>query len=88
MSRPICCEGDATTHGGKVIKASGSFTIDGRRVVRVGDLVACPIPGHAINPIIEGEGTMLDEGIPVVLHGHHSACGCVVICTANATVVA
>jgi uncharacterized Zn-binding protein involved in type VI secretion len=31
---------------------------------------------------------MLDEGIPVVLHGHHSACGCAVICTANATVAA
>ena len=46
MDRPICCEGDMTTHGGKVIKASGSFTIDGRRVARIGDLVSCPLHGH------------------------------------------
>ena len=45
MNRPVCCEGDATTHGGKVI-----------------------------------------EGIPLVLHGHHSLCGCAVVCNANAIV--
>lgn len=86
MSRPICCESDATTHGGRVIKASGSFTIDGRRVARLGDLVLCPM--HGVNPIIEGDTATLDEGLPLALHGHHSACGCSLICNANATVAA
>ena len=86
MNRSICCEGDATTHGGRVIKASGSFTIDGRRVVRVGDLVLCPVQG--VNPMIEGDSATRDEGIPLVLHGHHSLCGCAVVCNANATVAA
>jgi len=86
MTRPICCEGDATTHGGKVVQASGSFTIDGRRIARVGDQVSCP--RHGANALVEGDAATLDEGIPVVLHGHHSACGCAVICTVNATVAA
>lgn len=84
MSRPVCCENDATTHGGKVIKASGSFTIDGRRVARLGDLVLCPM--HGVNPIIEGDTATLDEGLPLALHGHRSACGSALICNANATV--
>ena len=84
MDRPICCEGDMTTHGGKVIKASGSFTIDGRRVARIGDLVSCPL--HGINPIIQGDTATLDESIPLTLHGHKSACTSMVICTVNATV--
>ena len=86
MSRPICCEGDATSHDGKVVIVSGSFTIDGRRVARVGDMVMCP--AHGMNPILEGDSTTLDEGIPLTLHGHHSACGSAVICNVNATVAA
>ncbi|MET3135490.1 putative Zn-binding protein involved in type VI secretion [Oxalobacteraceae bacterium GrIS 1.11] len=86
MSRPICCEGDATSHGGKVVQASGSFTIDGRRIARVGDTVSCP--RHGDNKIVEGDGTSLDEGIPIALHGHHGACGCALICTVNATIAA
>lgn len=86
MARPICCEGDATTHGGKVVHASGSFTIDGRRVARMGDSLSCP--KHGPSKIIEGDGSTLDEGIPLALHGHRGGCGCAVICNANATVAA
>jgi len=84
MNLPICCLGDATTHGGRVVKVSGSFTIDGRQVARVGDLVACP--AHGVNPIIQGDGATLDESIPLTLHGHATACGSKVICNVNATV--
>lgn len=84
MTRPICCEGDFTTHGGRVISASGSFTIDGRRAARLGDILSCPM--HGIIKIVEGDSATLDEGIPLALHGHHGACGCAVIGTANATV--
>ena len=84
MGKPFCCEGDATTHGGKVVVVSGSFTIDGRRVARVGDMVMCPV--HGMNPLTEGDGQTLDEQIALTLHGHHSACGSAVICTVNATV--
>lgn len=84
MTLPICCEGDLTTHGGKVVKASGSFTIDGRRAARLGDPLTCPM--HGISVIVQGDAATLDEGIPLALHGHRGACGCAVICNVNATV--
>ncbi|WP_211443279.1 PAAR domain-containing protein [Collimonas humicola] len=84
MSRSISCEGDATSHGGKVITVSGSMSIDGRRNARRGDWVSCP--EHGDNQIIEG-CTMLDNGIPVVIHECKTGCGSVVIATGLPTIV-
>ncbi|CAD6532975.1 PAAR domain-containing protein [Paraburkholderia sabiae] len=83
MKRNICCEGDVTSHGGKVIKVSGGMSIDGRRNARLGDWVSCP--EHGDNQITEACG-MLDEGVPVVLHLCATACGSTVIATGNMTV--
>lgn len=77
MMRAICCEGDATSHGGTVIKASGHFLINNRRNVCLGDLVSCPI--HGINPITGPGSTLLDHGIAVVLDGCQSQCGSTII---------
>lgn len=73
--------GDPTSHGGTVITASSQTIIKGKQVARVGDLVACPIPGHGVNPIIEGDANFIDEGKSVALQGHKSACGCSLIST-------
>lgn len=86
MSHSICCLGDATDHNGTVKSVTGSLNIDGRRNARKGDIVSCP--KHDDNPIVEGDPSMLDEGIPVVLHGHRTECGCVVIASANVNVAA
>ncbi|MEZ2352240.1 PAAR domain-containing protein [Caballeronia sp. RCC_10] len=83
MNRSICCDGDATSHGGKVIKVSGSMTIDGRRNARLGDWVSCP--EHGDNQIVEA-CEMLDEDVPVVLHQCKTACGSFVIATGNLTI--
>jgi len=42
-------------------------------------LISCPLPGHGVNPIIEGSDMILDYGVPVALHGHRRACGCALI---------
>lgn len=34
--------GDTTSHGGKVITADASYTVDGIPIARIGDKVACP----------------------------------------------
>ncbi|OCG26187.1 hypothetical protein A9G28_07150 [Gilliamella sp. Fer1-1] len=78
-SRGVIRLGDLTDHGGKVITASSTMTILGKPVARVGDLVSCPIKGHGINPIIEGESTFSDQGKLVALDGHKSSCGCSLI---------
>lgn len=79
MALPVVRLGDSTSHGGKVISASTTHLIDGIGIARVGDQVACPVPGHGINPIIEGAPTYVIGGRMVALQGHHSACGCTLI---------
>lgn len=79
MALPVVRLGDSTSHGGKVISASPTHLIDNVGIARVGDQVACPIPGHGINPIVEGAPTYLIGGRMVALQGHHSACGCTLI---------
>lgn len=83
MDRAICCEGDATTHGGKVTRVSGSMQIDGRYNARLGDWVSCP--EHGENQIVEA-CAMLDEGLRIVVHQCKTACGSHVIATGDMTV--
>lgn len=84
MSRPICREGDATTHGGKVIQVSGNFPVNGLRAARVGDWVSCP--RHGDNRIVEGGGMTTEGGLAIVLHGCRTECGSAVISHATAVV--
>lgn len=79
MSLPIVRLGDFTSHGGKVITASTTHSVGGIGIARMGDKVACPIPSHGINVIVEGSTTYLIGGRMVALHGHKCACGCTLI---------
>jgi len=79
MARDIVRLGDKTTHGGVVITASTIHTLRGIGIARVGDMVACPLPGHGTNPIVEGCPVFSIGGRGVALHGHKTACGCSLI---------
>jgi uncharacterized Zn-binding protein involved in type VI secretion len=79
MALPIVRLGDATSHGGTVITASQTHSIGGVGIARVGDKISCPIPGHAVNVIVQGAPTYLIGGRMVALHGHKCACGCSLI---------
>jgi uncharacterized Zn-binding protein involved in type VI secretion len=71
--------GDKTSHGGTVIEASSESSIGGIRIARLGDNTACPLPGHGVNPIVSGDGTLLVDGKPVARMGDVTACGAVLI---------
>lgn len=79
MSRPFILLGDKTTHDGKVVSASSTLFIDGQPVALVGDRVNCPKRGHGVNPIVEGSADWSENGIPLVVDGCRSECGCAVI---------
>jgi len=79
MARDIVRLGDKTTHGGVVVTASPIHTLRGIGIARVGDMVACPLPGHGTNPIVEGCPVFTIGGRSVALHGHKTACGCSLI---------
>lgn len=87
MSNGVVLLGDKTSHGGKVISASSSMTVDGKKVALVGDLVSCPVGGHGSNPIVEGAPHRTFNGRAVVADGCKCQCGCTVISSAQHSTV-
>jgi uncharacterized Zn-binding protein involved in type VI secretion len=71
--------GDATSHGGKVIAATGTSTVHGIAVARQGDACVCPIPGHTGCVIAEGDPLVTIDGIPVAFDGHKTSCGATLV---------
>lgn len=72
---------DPTTHGGKVIAAASQTTVMGVAVARKGDRCCCPIQGHQVCVIAEGDPTVTVDGIPVAFDGHATSCGARLIAT-------
>ncbi|KUY84499.1 PAAR domain-containing protein [Burkholderia sp. RF4-BP95] len=73
----LAYEGDATSHGGKILTGSDRIKVKGRRAARVGDKVSCPI--HGDNEIVEGSGRMKDGTTPLSRDGDHTRCGAVLV---------
>ncbi|CAE6854518.1 hypothetical protein R75461_07640 [Paraburkholderia nemoris] len=76
MKKPACL-GDPTTHGGRIVTASSTFSLDDRKAALLGDLVSCPL--HGDNELTEAGEGMTDEGKPMIMSGCHSRCGSMVL---------
>ena len=76
MSYPVCL-GDATSSGGRVVSCqlAGTHTLNGKPPAVLGDKATCPLHAGEF-AFIEGHPTRKLNGIPLVLHGHRLACGC------------
>lgn len=66
---------DPTSHGGKVIAAASNTTVLGLAVARKGDRCFCPVKGHDMCVIAEGDPKVLIDGVPVAFEGHATTCG-------------
>ncbi len=71
--------GDKLSSGGVVRSAATGMKFNGREVARQGDTVFCPLPGHGVNQIAEGDPGSTHKGRPIALHGHRCQCGCTLI---------
>jgi uncharacterized Zn-binding protein involved in type VI secretion len=78
--------GDSTSHGGKVIAATGTAFVHGIGVARKGDACICPIKGHTSCVIAEGDPHVLVGGLPVAFQGHKTSCGATLISSAPTSV--
>ncbi|ETS29623.1 PAAR motif protein [Photorhabdus khanii NC19] len=79
MLRSVVREGDATSHGGKVLAGEESLKILGKRVARIGDPVSCPKCGGN-QTIIEGTpGVKCPDDQMVALEGMKTSCGATLI---------
>jgi uncharacterized Zn-binding protein involved in type VI secretion len=81
MTRGVIRLGDPTSHGGKVIATGSLVKVMNIPVARVGDTCSCPIPGHSVCTIIEGDTDVKIDGIPVAFDGHKLSCGGTLITT-------
>ncbi len=79
MGKPQARMGDATSHGGLIVTGAMRTFVNGRPVARMGDLHACPIPGHSVNPIVTGSLDTFTEGRPNARIGDVTACGAVIV---------
>ena len=74
---------DTSDHGGYIMTAASTSTVDGKLIARVGDLHSCPIPGHGITTITKGSGKFTCEGAVVAVIG--STCGCGALINSGST---
>lgn len=72
---------DPTTHGGKVVSAAPASTVMGVAVARKGDRCFCPLKGHEVCVIAEGDPSVLIDGVPVAFEGHLTSCGAKLLST-------
>ncbi|MEX3984676.1 PAAR domain-containing protein [Paraburkholderia sp. EG287A] len=79
--KKLIYEGDATSHGGKVLTGSDRIKVRGRRAARLYDRVSCPI--HGENMIVEGGGRMKDQSTPLACEGNHTQCGAALIASTD-----
>lgn len=78
MAQPIIVIGDKTSHGGTVVAASSTMTINGKPAACVGDMVVCPHCKSSY-PIASGDPTTLSQGKPIARAGDKTSCGATLI---------
>ncbi len=71
--------GDISSHGGVIITGALRTMVSGKPAARMGDLHACPIPGHGVTPIVTGSLNTVTEGMPDARIGDVTACGAVIV---------
>lgn len=80
MSKPYIVLGDKTSHGGTVISASTTATVNGKGIARVGDKATCPIKGHGeVTTIVSGDPDATFDGKAPARLGDKTACGATLI---------
>ncbi|MGY6258830.1 PAAR domain-containing protein [Paraburkholderia caledonica] len=89
-TRAIICEGDTTSHGGKVIEGSPTDKIDGRCIAGVGHQVSCP-RCKGVFPILPD---LLGRRYPhrmngrdTAVEGMRTACGAVLIASQSSSTI-
>lgn len=84
MARPFIVLGDRTSHGGTVVSADFTTSINGKYLARVGDMTVCPRCKGQF-PITEGASTMTAMGQAPARDGDKTACGASLIAAQGTT---
>lgn len=69
---------DTSDHGGKMITATGDFTVDGIDGCVTGDIHQCPIQNHGNTPVTSTSESVAN-GKAIVRTGDQAGCGATII---------
>lgn len=75
---------DPSDHGGKMIQASGGFTVDDIDGCVSGDIHQCPIRGHGNTPV-SSSSPHTANGKAILRTGDKAACGATITGSGSAT---
>lgn len=78
--RAVICQGDPTSHGGKVLEGNPLMKVSGRAVAHKGHMTFCP-QCKGTFPISEGIDFHHYTGLGTALDGMKTACGAKLIAT-------
>lgn len=76
--RGVARLGDTTSHGGRIITSSYSYSVLGISVSLEGDKTDCPLC-KGIFPIVTDNSERKHEGKPVAYHGDRATCGATLV---------
>jgi uncharacterized Zn-binding protein involved in type VI secretion len=86
MLRAVICQGDPTSHGGRVLEGNQLVTTNGRAVAQRGHMTACPQCKGQF-PIVEGLDFHSYAGTGTAVDGMRTACGARLIATQQQMVI-
>ena len=78
MGKKVVRLGDSSSHGGRMITATGKFKINGKVVCVDGDLHQCPIIGHGVTPVSSTSGNTKSGGKYIIRIGDSAGCGAII----------
>lgn len=67
--------GDGSDHGGTMISAGSTVTVDGIQLCLDQDMHSCPIPGHGTTPVTASSSVKTNGGKKVIKIGDTAGCG-------------
>lgn len=79
MGQNIAIFTSTTTHGGTPVTSASTTKVNNQLVLRLGDMIACPVTGHGTNAIVSASSTVKVEGNFVAREGDTTACGASII---------
>ncbi|MBI3726040.1 PAAR domain-containing protein [bacterium] len=78
MTRPIARLGSPSDHGGTIVTASTDVFGERIGVARMGDVHACPVPGHGSTAVVTCDPKTFANGRGVARVGDSVGCGALI----------
>lgn len=77
--QPVARLGDKSSHGGTIITATSTVSVNGMPMALEGDLHSCPIKYHGVTPLKSVTTGTDANGKKIITAGAIAGCGAVIV---------